>query len=330
MLFGLAPWGSATIAGVRGTDEQQVDQVILAYEWAIPLWSAKVALSKREKEELHLARFCTDFAMASGREYCHAMAQGEDPPDFVCEQDQGSVNVDCVQFTLSERRKALQMFEALRRRVLDSTTRFTNLRGFMVYVWFGWSPNPAVALPHHPTEVGAIDALLDALRACSPDPDRLLVPSGALPAQAPNLGLVRTEHGAVFYVVPLTNGVPSTDFFARCGFELGLAFSSRHDRPGVWEDLRRLVSKHDKEQIDHLVVSSGAPNEAGLVYPSEDVLIQFALEHGFQEIAPQHLSAIYLHVWSTGTIAELWPGRKLMSRLFPGGFTPSWLNARPG
>lgn len=196
----------------------------------------------------------------------------------------------------------------------------------MVYVWFDRLPNSSVSMPHHPTEKAAIDALLDALLHCVPGPNCLLVPNGSLPAQAPNLGLIQTSHGAVFYVVPLTNGVPSTDFFARRGFELGLAFTSKHNSHTVWKELQRIVSKHDKEQIDHLIISSGAPNEAGLVYPSEDLLIQFSLEQEMQKITPLHIKAIYLHVWSTGTIAKLWPDCQLISRLFPGGFGPSWHN----
>lgn len=328
VLFSLAPWGCAILSGMRGKDGQQVDQIILGYEWAIPLWSSKVALSKSEKEELHLARFCTDYALACGQEYCNAIASGQNPPDFVCAQDVGSVNVDCAQFTLGERRKALQMFESLRQRVLESNVRFSNLRGYMVYVWFERHTNQGTALPHHPTEEAQIDSLLDALTQCKPDPNRLVIPSENLPAQAPSLGLIRTEHGAIFYVVPFTSGAPSTDFFARCGFELGLAFTSRHDREEVWEELRRIISKHDKEQIDHLVISSGAPNEKGLVYLAEDALVQFAFEQGVQQVAPKHLKVIYLHVWSAGAIVQLWPNPQFFPQLFPGGFGPSWYNTR--
>jgi hypothetical protein len=330
MVFSMAPWGTVTFAGIRGKDEQQVDQIILGYEWAIPLWPGKVAFSKEEKEEFHLSRFCTDYVLACGREYCSTSTLGQNPPDFVCVREHESVNVDCAQFTLAERRKALQMFEALRHRVLESKARFTNLRGFIIYVWFGWVEDYSVSLPHHPTQEPAIDSLLDALAHCVPNPNRLLVPSGSLPAQAPDLGLIKTEHGAFFYVVPLTSGVPATDFFARQGFELGLAFTSRHDREAVWAELQRIIGKHDKAEIDNLIISSGAPNEKGLVYPTEDLIVEFALEREIQLVLPTHLSAIYLHVWSTGVIVQIWPHHQRMSRLFPGGFGPSWHNARPG
>lgn len=331
MIFNMAPWGTPIISGLRGKDEAQVDQFILGYEWPIPLWSQKT-LTTPEKEELHLSRFCSDYAIAQGSEHYQNITVGANPPDFVCSLSNGhSVKVDCTQFAIEERRKALQRFEKLRSRILEQKDRFSNLRGFMIYVWYGWHENrQSVSLPHHKNEEIAVDTLLEALAQHVSDKNSFMVPNGNLPEQMSNFGLIRTKQGAAFYAVPFTTAVPATDFFNQKGFELGLAYTSRHQKEMVLDELLRVIKKHDKPQIDHLVISSGAPNERGLIYPSEDLLIEFSVEHGVPNLAPQHLKKIFLHLWSIGRIVQIWPTPQFFSPLYPAGYRPASYNIRTG
>ncbi|QMS88716.1 hypothetical protein HUN01_14330 [Nostoc edaphicum CCNP1411] len=329
MFLQLAPWGSATITGLRGKSiEDSVDQIIINYEWPIPLLHLDKQLSKEEQENLHLQRFLTDYSLATGKiEYTHIQL-GNNPPDFSCNFKGVTVSLDCVQFTVSRRREVNALFENIRRKILDRPReKFLNLRGYLVYTWFGFGNSNSNNYPHRANDTEGIDQIIEMLGTVNVNPVCLQIPGGKLPSQAPNLGLVNTEKGCIFYVVPMSNGVPSTRFFQFTGFEIGLAYTSVHNREEGWAELHRLVKKHDKQEIEHLLITVGGPNKHGLVFPSDEILINFMLEGAKPKIETEYLEVVFIHLWSTGTIIKLVPEYQIITLgLFPGGIGMAFNN----
>jgi hypothetical protein len=132
---------------------------------------------------------------------------------------------------------------------------------------------------------------------------------------------------AGFYSVPMHGGAPSTAFFARIGFEIGLAYQTTHTREELIEEFLRLVQEHDKEGVDHLLVVAGAPGRNGLSFSSDAYLLDFMLHESFEIPPTKHISKIVLHFWGIGRIIELLPARQEIGTRLYSGYGPPHFSA---
>lgn len=325
------PWGAPLILGHRGFDSDGAERLVISYEWPIALWPAALSMTKNQKEETHLRRFVNDYSVATGSgELYDKVTAGADPPDFLCQKDDRTVSVECTQFGVGERRKPLALLEGVRRKIMREEIALSNLRGFFIYMVFDFGQGEIeTGRPPHPNEKPSIDSLVEALKEYKPKKEILMLPTGALPEVAPDIDARKTPHGAMFYAVPFVNGTPATDFCSKYGFELGLAYTSIHEKSALLKELSQRIDAKDNDGVDHLLVSVGAPDERGICYPAESLLVDFALADQKLDLSPKHLKEIYLHFWSTGLIFRLWPNPERFTPVHHGGYQLSWYSFQP-
>jgi hypothetical protein len=240
------------------------------FEWPVPWLRDPQPFPQRELELIHLRRFSTDHLLGTGLLPFGGIGDGTDPPDFVVGASDGPANLDCTALTLPERREVIALFTEVRRRIVALPhPQLAHLAGYTVYLWF--REEDRQVRPFRRNDPAAANELMQALAAYRPDPRQLQVDGGkGLPAQAPELGAVTTLAGATFYAIPFTNAVPGTGFYGWTGFELGLAHTTWHDPERAWGEISRLVTAHDKPDVDWLLISVGAPNRHGQVWGSPD------------------------------------------------------------
>jgi hypothetical protein len=82
-----------------------------------------------------------------------------------------------------------------------------------------------------------------------------------------------------------------------------------------------LVGDHDKAGVDTLLVTSGAPDRTGAMYPLEHVMSDFFLQHPIP-LPTTHIRQIILHRWATGDAYDIStnPPKPLWSPLYQGYF----------
>lgn len=135
--------------------------------------------------------------------------------------------------------------------------------------------------------------------------------------------------GASLYAMPLASGVPGTILFALRGFEVGLAFSTAHTAESVWGEIARLINDHDQPGVDELLISVGVPNQHGQVFPSDEAVARFAIEHPGQVGVPTHIRRVMMHFWDAGEAWELFPDfGRLCGPLYQGTTVAHQLLAR--
>lgn len=102
--------------------------------------------------------------------------------------------------------------------------------------------------------------------------------------------------------------------FTLAGFDIALAYTTLITADEAWHELQRLVDAHDRPGVDVLLVTAGGPDSAGNVFPAEEVLVSFLLEHPTGlAVAPKNIKSVVLHSWGTGQAATLHPS---VERLF--------------
>jgi hypothetical protein len=316
------PWGVPALFGARGklAEGPPSEVAIAVFEWPVPHWDViGDPLAKETVERLHLERYRTDRLLATGEMPYETLDVGDDPPDFVAPQDDSRIGVDATQLTASGRIGAQAQFERIRRAVLAAPRAdFTHLRGHLLYLWF--RDAAGLGLPHREAE--AVAEVVAALHEYRPDTSWTAVSPiiDGLPDQLGETDMQTTTSGCTFYAVELQGAVPSSQFFGVTGFEMALAFQTEHPVETAWSELSRLVDRHDKPEIDHLIVTVGGPNRRGLSYPSEAMLLDVALESGLPELAPRHLSKVVIHSWTDGRIFEVFPQTAISPSLYVGGY----------
>jgi hypothetical protein len=129
--------------------------------------------------------------------------------------------------------------------------------------------------------------------------------------------------GAHFRGVPMRGSFPTSHFFLSVGFEVAMAYQTEHDVGQAWGEVERLIDRHDKPEIENLLITVGAPDRHGLAYPSETGLMTFALETDAPELKPEHIGSVLVHFWMEGAVYQLYPRIEgIASPIYHGGFTP--------
>jgi hypothetical protein len=338
MVFRLFGDGVPVFLGVVGCRPASPDlrELVVAYEWPTPFFVVpSTPLGREELERRHVEEFCTDHLIGSGQLPYTEIKPGPNPPDFVVNYEGVEIKLDCSQFTLAERRQAHATFERLQAEILaQPRERFAHLAGYLIYMWFLDDETGSLVRPfRRATQVPAIRRLIDALADYQPNPERLLVNvTEEFPVKHPGLGAVKSEPGGNFYAVPLETILPSSRFFAATGFELGFGYVTYHSAASAWKEVERLVSQHDRENIDHLLISVGAPNNIGYGFPAEEVLAEGFFQNPQAGMKPpRHLRRVLMHLWASGTIIQIHPEpRALVPGWRPSGFAASpWVGDLP-
>lgn len=301
------PWVPPTFQGYFGIrSEDGEPTIILASETPLHTSLLNGQLSKEELEAVHFEKFSADHCLSRGFHPFLNIRAGVNPPDFVAEAGGTEIGVDLTQFTAQERRQAHALFAAVRQAIsVCPPERFQHLRGLMVFVWAAGRRGVADLPPRSPEA----DALTDSLASYRFDPEfSSALGIGPMPAMAPPVDIRSADGGWSFIATPFTASCPSTAFFRRFGFELSFHYPTVHTSEGLWAEISRLISKHDKPEVQELVVTVGAPDRSGVLYPGDTAMCDFILSNPkpLTCIARQ-LRRVLLHVWETGRIVQLFP-----------------------
>jgi hypothetical protein len=308
MSFSMLPWGSPAYSGLVG-DCQAEPALAVSFEWPMSWVRTVQDVPKYEREWLCLRRFSADQSLVAG---VHAFADiqpGADPPDCFVMTDDGQLGVESTSLTIEDRRGVHALFRNLRRQVQVQDPRlFAKLAGTVVYVWFSDAASTGLARPYRKSDDDLILDLIRQLADYVPEPAQMWQPFGPPPAQMPELPVVDTAGGARFYALPITGSAPGSMLFTIAGFELGLAYTSLITSTKAWQIVHKLVDDHDQPGVDVLLITAGAPDQHGEIYPAEEALASFLLGNP-QTLtnAPKHIKKIWLHSWSTGQAAALYP-----------------------
>jgi hypothetical protein len=305
MVVSPLPWGSPALLGLVGSDKDREPLLIIGYEWPIPWARVTTPLTKGEIESLQLERFRTDHVLGTAALPFFQAQRGMDPPDFLVSTESGTEGVECTSFTVSDRREALALFGRVRQALVERPRpELLHLAGFIIYMWFG-GPD-TLERPFRRNDDQAVAQLVQALLDYRPDAQRMRVSGDSMPGQAPDPGVQATPAGASFYAIPLT-AAPSTLLFALQGFEVGLSFATEHTSRSAWEEIERLIGAHDQPGVDWILVSAGAPNVLGQVFPSDEAVARFAIDHPLSLVAPENIRRVTLHFWGTGEAWDILP-----------------------
>jgi len=188
-------------------------------------------------------------------------------------------------------------------------------------------------MPPRPTNTADVKAIIDALASYEIDPEAFtFTPDSADGGLPPHLGpdtvkFNTSVQGTTFYAMPMQAAVPSTLFFHRTGFEIGIALSTTESPSSLWSELCRLVQHHDNPRTDHLLITAGGPGKSGFMFPSEHYLMNAALDAAAPLTGIQYLKSVTLHFWETGRIVELHPSIGDHGQLFPGQYAPAFFAA---
>ena len=264
-------------------------------------------------ERLHLERFRFDHLARRGVVPFEGVERGGDPPDFIVATALGREQLDCAILANEGRRKAHHLFGILRERLFAGAEgrTFDGIAGTLVGVSFGPHLDE---LPPRRTDDSIVTPLLDALAEANVDREahsalmESIAQLGGFPGKLPP-GVV-TEGGTrdhetsfvanivypVDQIPPLPGGLP---------FMVQLHFPHQVTRSEVESELQRLVTSHDKSEIEHLLVSAGAPNPDGTLFPAEEAFARLLVEAHTKPVSANHIRKVSLHLWGGAEVFDV-------------------------
>ena len=69
--------------------------------------------------------------------------------------------------------------------------------------------------------------------------------------------------------------------------------------------MQRIILKHDKRGVDHLLVTVGGPSENGFGFTSEELIMKFLFEIPIVAISTKYIKRTIIHFWSSGSYFQL-------------------------
>lgn len=322
----MLPWQTPGLLALHGRADGGSGGPFLAicYEWPISWLRTTEAIEQFDLEWFCLQRYRTDHALANGTIPFLDVAKGNDPPDAVITTSEGQLGVECTGLTIGARRGAHGLFRHIRRMIaLQPPVVFAALSGHMVYMWFNESDS-VLTRPYRQNDEAAAKELVEALAAYRPQPENFWRPEGSgIPRQAPDLKMHKTTAGASFYCTPIVTAAPSTVLFTTAGFEISFAFTTTHVAEQEWVALWKRVKVKDREGSDWLLISAGAPDQHGNLYPAEEALADLLLTNPTALEPLKNLKRVTIHSWGTGKAVDIWPELKPVFGPIYQGTTPS-------
>lgn len=312
MAVGIPPgpvvFGAAMLEGVTETGERMV---LVTLEQPEMLPGFHGSTSKEVLERLHLEKYRFDHLLRFGVVPFDSVETGGNPPDFVVATESGQVRLDCAVLAREDRRQAHRLFRILSERLAsDAAGRdFSGIAGCVVSVWFGEQMQEQ---PPKRTDASLLDPLLDALgdahvdhaahRALSDE----IAKRGFPDVLPPIMTEGKTPDGDAGFIANVAcEPEQAHERFGELGFGIQLHMPRQVTATDVAGELSRLVSKHDKPEIEALVITAGGPDRNGVRYPAEEAFASLAVTDGESAIEAAYLTQVRLHLWSACTIHDI-------------------------
>jgi len=313
----LLPWFSPSVVATVGGPGLPGDgglQVLVTYEWPVPYFNSVTLLPKPDLESLHVARFQCDVQLASGDLPFTVLGRGDEPPDFIVSGARDrELGLECTVLADSNRRTVEGLFSRIRQRLIqESRVGWKHLAGHVIVAWFVKEDSLVPdQLPHRFSDDKAIEALVEKIKGLRPGRtgDPLGQPSDYA-QRLQEMGVVTSGFGCLFYILPMHEAVPTTDFFTRTGFELACLYESLHTATTIIKEIDRLVHQHDKPGVDWLLITVSGPRRDGLSHPTEMAFANAFIHSGLPVARPRHIRRVLLHFFPTGGCFEAFPRRR--------------------
>jgi hypothetical protein len=264
------------------------------------------SLPKQTLERLHLEKCRLDHLVRSGCLLFDGVERGSDPPDFRVNAGSTIVGLDISALALAERRLAYRLFDVFIAQIVASKATLANIVDTQVLVWF----DLGCGLPPKRSDADVAADLVDCLRQVELDRGRMQrfyaeTAAQGMPASFPSWYPIRwlSDNEAGFQISLLPSEAAPSSFRQAVGFECRLHMSMLIDAPFVMREIQRLVRKHDKPDIEWLLLTVGAPDTDGYVYPGEEVMYELIKDEN-ERIGANHIRRLLLHRWSTGEFRE--------------------------
>jgi hypothetical protein len=282
-----------------------------------PGFTARV--DKERLERFQLERFSADFVLREGTPPFEHVQVGGNPPDFLVQTFDGrSEQVDLAALPLQDWRTASRLFQQLLEKLQCGAPGhdLSNLAGCDVDVSF----NQLAGLPPKKTDSTLVEPLLHAMSEIRIDWEvwrtynaKLQSGPPAVGDQVPTgyMGTTTTPDEEAMLTVngvvdPLTPGVPPNGP-VNVQFNMTMQFTATE----ALALMQRLVTQHDKPQIDHLIIHVGAPDVDGWWYPAEEILARFVLERADVAVQATHMERVTVHLWQPAELVDI-PVRSLV------------------
>jgi hypothetical protein len=293
--------------------------IIVTAETPTRLQGFPSQVSKEVLERFHLDSYSSDHLLHTGEPPFENVRRGDEPPDFYVGVAEGkSVALDCVAYADHHRRNGYRLMEHLRGRLLAGAggRDFSGIAGCVLSFWFGPHLDD---LPPKRWDDTLVEPLLDAMAGCSVDREAVarvteeIAAQGGFPQTMPPVVETRrlADDAAGFVVnvvLPLGQTAP---FSTGLGFDIELSLPAQVTVGDLFDQLARLINKHDQASIQHLLVTAGGPDVRGYRFPGEEATAAFLLqEHPDLQtdgggVGVSNLHRITVHLWAARRFIDL-------------------------
>lgn len=294
-------------AALAGHTEDGEPIAILALEAPSKIHFGGRRLTKRELERVHLEKYRLDMLIATGVLPFDGVTEGGNPPDFIVTTPWREEGIECAAFALQKRRDAYGLFDRFRARLLEARQRegLPHLADCVISVWFG----SGGGLPPKTHDQATVDQLVEMLREARIDRAGVSALSQRIAREGfpesladESVPIFSAGEAGGACIAPVEPNSLQGPYAQAAGFDVGLSMSLTVTRSDVQTELERIVEKHDKPGVDRLLISVGAPDRGGLIFPSESLVID--------QLAPapvtiKHIRVVTMHTFLTGGVREL-------------------------
>jgi hypothetical protein len=287
---------------------------VLASEQPDQLPGFTGVVSKETLERFHLERLRADLLLRTGVVPFEAVERGADPskpPDFLVETPAGLTRLDLAALARADRRNGYRLFAHLQRRLERSAgiRDFSGVAGCAVLVWFGATLSD---LPPKRSDDDIVDELLDLIASAQVDHDahgRMMaeVAIRGFPPHFPPIVASgsTTNREAGFSTNVILPPERATEIPGGLGFQLQFHMPLTIMKSEVLAEFQRVTKSHDQPEIDHLVITPGAPDRSGLRYPAEEAIAALLFEEEPPRVIATYLRRVTAHLWSRCEAIEI-------------------------
>ena len=267
-------------------------------------------VDKTRLERFHLECYRADHVLQFGEAPFEEVVAG-DRPDFTVISRDEKIRLDCAALADHHRRLGFRLMDHLRERLIagGGGRDFSGVAGCVLSVWFGARLDD---LPPKRWDDSIIDPLLDAIAECKVDHAAIarliqeVAARGFPQVLPPVIATGKTpDESAGFTANALLAPTEGARFSTGLGFEIQLHLPEQVTYSSARANLNRIVNQHDQPQIEHLLLTAGAPDRTGTRFPGEEVIAGFLAEQPGFSVETEHLQRVTLHLWSTRRIVDV-------------------------
>jgi hypothetical protein len=167
-------------------------------------------------------------------------------------------------------------------------------------------------LPPKRMDDTVITPLLDALAAATVDRNATVafaaeVASKGFPATLPPIvSEGKIDDGRAGFVANIVcDPEQANQQFGALGFGLQLHLPNLVTLTEMRSELQRIVSSHDRPEIEYLLVTAGGPDREGIRYPAEELFAALLMQDQDCVVSAVHVRCVTLHLWSAAEVRQI-------------------------